>query len=193
MNWYCPSSLLQLPFFYLLALSFLQSYTFLLSYLSQSFPLSYLSQVSSGADLNVKENEPGDENGLGKVVALYTKGWLPYTIRWTFRVTEVNYPYGFALEAWGDLVGRGLWALRQEGEWVDIIYDWKINAEKPLFRIFSFILKPVFTANHLWAMRMGEESLKLELLRRRAKTSEERTRIPMPPGHTFKSFIQQSV
>jgi len=40
---------------------------------------------------------------------------------------------------------------------------------------------------------MGEESLKLELLRRRAKTSEERTRIPMPPGPTFKSFIQQSV
>ena len=126
------------------------------------------------------------------MVALYTKGWLPYTIRWTFRITEVNYPYGFALDAWGDLVGRGIWTLRQEGEWVHIIYDWKINAERPLFRIFSFILKPVFTANHLWAMRMGEESLKIELLRRRAKTPEERALIPVPPGPTFKSFIQSA-
>ncbi len=142
--------------------------------------------------LNVQEIEPGDETGVGRVVALYTKGWLPYTIRWTFRVTEVNYPYGFALEAWGDLVGRGVWTLRQEGEWVYIIYDWKINAEKPLFRIFSFILKPVFTANHRWAMRMGEESLKMELLRRRALTPEERARIPLPPGPTFKGFIQSA-
>jgi hypothetical protein len=27
-------------------------------------------------------------------------------------------------------------------------------------------MKPIFSANHHWAMRMGEESLKLELQRR---------------------------
>ena len=142
--------------------------------------------------LDVREIEPGDENGVGRVVKLYTKGWLPYTIRWTFRVTESSYPYGFALEAWGDLVGRGIWTLKQEEDWTNVVYDWKINAERPLFRIFSFILKPIFTANHLWAMRMGEESLKLELLRRRATSPDERARIPMPPGPTFKSFIQNT-
>jgi hypothetical protein len=96
------------------------------------------------------------------------------------------------LEAWGDLVGRGTWTLNQEGEWAHVTYDWNINAERPLFRIFSFILKPVFTANHVWAMRMGEESLKLELLRRRATTPEERARIPVPPGPTFKSLIKST-
>ena len=65
--------------------------------------------------LDVQQMEPGDENGLGKVVRLYTKGWLPYTLHWTFRVTESSYPHGFALEAWGDLVGRGIWKLKQEG------------------------------------------------------------------------------
>ena len=142
--------------------------------------------------LDVQEIEPGDEHGVGNVVQLYTKGWLPYTIRWTFRVTQSSYPYGFALEAWGDLVGRGIWTLKQEGEWAHVIYDWKINAEKPLFRMFSFILKPVFAANHRWAMRIGEKSLKLELLRRRAKSLEERARIPLPPGPTFKRFIQST-
>ena len=139
--------------------------------------------------LDVQVVEPGDDSGVGRVVQHYTKCWLPYTNRWTFRVTESSYPYGFALEAWGDLVGRGIWTLRQEGDLTCVIYDWKINAEKPLFRIFSFILKPVFAANHRWAMRMGEESLKLELLRRRTTTPEERAHIPVPPGPTFKSFI----
>jgi hypothetical protein len=33
---------------------------------------------------------------------LHTKGWLPYTLRWFFRVTESRRPFGFSLEAWGD-------------------------------------------------------------------------------------------
>jgi hypothetical protein len=37
----------------------------------------------------------------------------------------------------------------------------------------SFLLKPIFRANHDWTMRGGEESLKLELRRRHAKTPEE--------------------
>lgn len=142
--------------------------------------------------LDVQEIEPADENGVGRVVQLYTKGWLPYTLRWTFRVTEFSYPHGFALEAWGDLIGRGIWSLEQAGEWVNVIYDWKINADKPLLRTFSFLMKPIFAANHHWAMRMGEESLKLELMRRRATTPEERARIPSPPGPTFKMFIQST-
>jgi hypothetical protein len=49
--------------------------------------------------LDVKEIEPGQPNGVGKVVSLYTKGWLPYALRWKFRVTGSNKPHGFALEA----------------------------------------------------------------------------------------------
>jgi hypothetical protein len=142
--------------------------------------------------LDVREVEPGDEKGIGKVIQLYTKGWLPYTLRWTFRVTESSYPYGFRLEAVGDLVGRGIWTFEQQGEYVNVIYDWKINAEKPLLRMFSFVLKPIFTANHNWAMRMGEESLKLELMRRHATTPQERAHIPSPPRPTFKMFIKHS-
>jgi hypothetical protein len=134
--------------------------------------------------LEVKQLEPGDKNGLGKVIDLYTKGWLPYTLRWQFRVTEVNYPHGFTLEAWGDFVGRGIWTLEQDGEWVNVTYDWKIAADKPLLRDFSFIMKPLFEANHRWAMAKGEESLNLELARRHATTPEERARIPAPPPAT---------
>jgi hypothetical protein len=135
--------------------------------------------------LDVLELEPGGENGEGKVVSLYTKGWLPYTLRWQFRVTESKAPHGFTLEAWGDFIGRGMWTFDQDGAHVNITYDWRIRADKPLLRAFSFLLKPIFSANHLWAMRMGEKSLHLELARRHAGTNEAQAAIPSPPGPTF--------
>jgi hypothetical protein len=138
--------------------------------------------------LDVREAKPGDARGVGRVIRLYTKGWLPYTLRWSFRVTEVR-DDGSALEAWGDFVGRGIWTFEQDGPWVNAIYDWKIDAEKPLLRYLSFLIKPIFSANHHWAMARGEESLRLELARRHAGSAEERARIPAPPSATTTSSI----
>ncbi len=121
--------------------------------------------------LDVQEVEPGDANGLGKVIKLHTKGWLPYTLRWQFRVTENRAPYGFSLEAWGDFVGIGVWTFVQDGSWVNITYDWRVRADKPLLRTFSFVMKPIFSANHHWAMRQGELSLQRELARRKKGTA----------------------
>jgi hypothetical protein len=134
--------------------------------------------------LDVQELEPGDKQGLGKVIDLYTKGWLPYTLRWQFRVTENPYPHGFSLEAWGDFEGRGVWTFAQDGEWVNITYDWQIRADKPLLKYLSFLMKRIFSANHHWAMAKGEESLKLELARRHAATAQERALVPLPPPPT---------
>lgn len=138
--------------------------------------------------LDVKVLEEGNEHGLGKVVSLYTKGWLPYTLRWDFRVTEVR-PGSFTLVARGDFDGRGIWTFEQDGPWVNITYDWKIKAEKPLLRYFSLLMKPIFSANHRWAMSSGEESLKLELARCHAASQEELARIPAPPQPTSSSPV----
>ena len=98
--------------------------------------------------LDVKQHADG-------TVELFTKGWLPYTLRWSFRVTEQR-PDGFALDAFGDFTGHGDWHLEQDGDHTNITYDWRIKAEKPLLRILSPILKPIFGANHRWAMARGE-------------------------------------
>jgi hypothetical protein len=121
--------------------------------------------------LDVVETKPGDEDGIGQEVALHTRGWLPYTLRWHFRVTESDYPQRFTLESWGDFVGRGEWRLRQDGHHVVVTYDWCVLAEKPLLRTFSFLLRPLFAANHRWAMARGEESLRRELARRNAASA----------------------
>ena len=135
--------------------------------------------------LQVEQLDPGDATtGIGKVADLHTKGWLPYTLRWRFRVTESNMPYGFSLEASGDFDGRGVWTLKQDGEYVDIVYDWRIRAEKPLLHYGSALIKPIFAANHHWAMARGEESLELELRRRHAASAAARAAIPPPPPPT---------
>ncbi len=136
--------------------------------------------------LRIDELTPGDTEGIGKVLDLYTKGWLPYTLHWQCRVSAIH-DDGFSLIASGDFEGRGIWTFKQNGPIVDVIYDWKISAEKPLLRYFSFIMKPLFSANHYWAMSRGEESLKLELARRRATTEQELLQVPLPPSPTSSS------
>ena len=135
--------------------------------------------------LGVSQIEAGDEDGLGRVLDLHTKGWLPYTLRWTLRITEPLTDAGFALEATGDLEGTGRWSFRQEGPEVVITYDWRIHATKPLLRRLSWLLRPAFSANHHWAMRRGEESLQLELRRRRQDGDAAGESIPSPPSPTF--------
>jgi len=132
--------------------------------------------------LRVEELSPGDGRGVGRRARLHTKGWLPYTLRWEFEIVESRYPHGFSLVASGDFEGRGVWTFDQDGSFVDIVYDWRISAEKPLLRNLSFLVKPLFEANHRWAMAQGEESLKLELARRRATTDAARRSVPPPPG-----------
>lgn len=141
--------------------------------------------------LDVRILAAGDATGVGRVVSLFTKGWLPYTLRWQFKVTDVNGLNGFTLQAVGDFVGRGIWTFEQDGEFVNITYDWKISAEKGVLITFSFIMKPIFSKNHLWAMRKGEESLQLELQRRHVASPEALAQVPPPPQPTFKWSIRK--
>lgn len=137
--------------------------------------------------LRVDELAPGDpKTHVGRVIGLYTKGWLPYTLRWNFTVTESDPPHGFKLVAHGDFEGTGVWTIKQDGELVDAMYDWRIAATKTLLRVGTPIFRPIFAANHRWAMARGEQSLELELRRRRAATESERLAIPPPPGPTFR-------
>jgi hypothetical protein len=120
-------------------------------------------------------------DGLGAAFDLHTKGWLPYTLKWRLTVAELNPPYGSTINADGDFVGRGIWRFVQEGPDVAVTFDWKLTAEKPLLRWLSPVLKPLFGANHAWAMRQGEVSLRREIARRRSTPGKT---VPAPPGPT---------
>ena len=80
--------------------------------------------------LGVSVLDPGGTHALGERVSLFTKGWLPYTLRWDFTVVEQRYPYGSTIEARGDFVGRGEWTFEQDGDFVNVTYDWNISRRK---------------------------------------------------------------
>ncbi|HVW83206.1 MAG TPA: SRPBCC family protein [Bryobacteraceae bacterium] len=115
-------------------------------------------------------------------VHLRTKGWLPYTLSWDAQTVVRDRPKRLVIEATGDFDGRGIWSIVPDGDFVDITFDWKLAAEKPLLRRLSFLLRPVFEANHRWAMEQGRKSLELELERFRAMSVEEMNAISPPPG-----------
>jgi polyketide cyclase/dehydrase/lipid transport protein len=144
-----------------------------------------------GIYLDAKEVEHGDESGLGRVVNFRAQGGrLLYVLNWTARTIETRKPYGFSLEASGDFIGKGVWTFEQDGDWVNVTYVWTIRAAAPILRYLSFLIKPILAENHRYAMRVGEQSLKLELARRHAHTPEERAMIPdLPPPITFESVL----
>ncbi|MCA4134415.1 SRPBCC family protein [Arthrobacter sp. M4] len=133
--------------------------------------------------LGVETLTSGNPGGVGNSFALYTTGWLPYTLRWTLTHSEPITEQGWSAAAHGDLTGTARWTLEQDGPEVVVTCDWKVSASKPLIRRLSWLFRPIFSANHHWAMARGGESLALELRRRRHAT--EPWTIPAPPGPTF--------
>lgn len=120
-----------------------------------------------------QEVQPGDERGVGRVVHVATKGHLPYTLRWSFKVTESWHPYGYSLDAWGDMEGTGVWTMEPDAEGTRVTYDWRVKTNKPLLRWLSPILKPLFKRNHDGVMAAGEAGLRRELQRLHAARTTE--------------------
>jgi hypothetical protein len=115
--------------------------------------------------------KPGSGHALGQVAHCECRARLPYTLRFTYTVTEQRYPYGSTLESAGDLVGVGVWTLAARAGGVDVQYDWRVRLEKPLLRLLSPIARPFLAANHEWSMQRGEEGLRREIERRRQRVS----------------------
>ena len=120
--------------------------------------------------LEATEVQSGDTNGVGRSFHFKTKGWLPYRFRWDSIVTEVVHPQRLVMRSTGDLPGRESWTLDGDSHFTDILFDWEVAAAKPLLRYLSVFLKPIFKANHRWAMKQGRIAMELELKRRREQT-----------------------
>jgi Polyketide cyclase / dehydrase and lipid transport len=141
--------------------------------------------------ISVMQIREGAADGVGRQVRMHTKGWLPYSLRWVSTLLEPVTESGFAVAAEGDLDGSGRWEFTRSGPDVVLTFDWRVTATKPLLRRLGWLLKPVFAANHRWAMRRGAESLLLELDRRRAVDQSKANLVAAPPGPTFRPLIRR--
>lgn len=100
----------------------------------------------------------GDQ--VGAKAAVQAHGRLPYTIRFTSEITAVTAPTMLSLKAYGDLTGSGTWRLTPVDGGTQVTFEWIVEADKPLLRLLSPLVKPMLEENHRWTMRQGEAALR---------------------------------
>jgi len=100
-----------------------------------------------------------------KRVAVVARGWLPYRLRFTIQTLTLQKPELIEFKATGDFVTDvSRWVLKSEGNRTSVTLEWNPRAEKPVVKLLSPILKPLFRWNHHWTMKRGQRQI-VEYLR----------------------------
>jgi len=113
--------------------------------------------------VEVSELKKGDDLGVGSVRRYKWKSLLPYTL--TFNIETVRVEPMTVIEgmASGELEGRGVWNISEEGDVTVARYDWRVSTSKPWMNALAPVAKPVFKWNHDIIMRWGAEGLSKRL------------------------------
>jgi uncharacterized protein YndB with AHSA1/START domain len=87
------------------------------------------------------------------------KGRLPYHLKTISRIVRLERPHKIEAEVRGDLSGRGIWTLTEKDRGTHVAFDWRVNADRPLLRYLTPLLRPLFRWNHDWAIARAREGL----------------------------------
>ncbi len=102
----------------------------------------------------------GPEPHAGQRIDVLTRGWFPYKLRWTIETVRLEKPHLIEFKASGDFsTDSSKWILRPEGTGTRVTLDWNPKVEKPVVKLLSPLLKPLFEWNHQWAMKLGEKQI----------------------------------
>jgi quercetin dioxygenase-like cupin family protein/uncharacterized protein YndB with AHSA1/START domain len=97
---------------------------------------------------------------VGQVSQQHFKGRLPYHLRTTSTITELDPPHRVVAEVEGDLRGRGVWTLTALApDQTHVRFDWSVYADRPLLRTLTPVLRPLFRWNHNWAIARAIDGL----------------------------------
>ena len=78
----------------------------------------------------------------------------------TSRIVQLEPPQLVEADVEGDLRGKGVWTLTPLGETrTHVRFDWTVDADKPLLRVLTPLLRPLFRWNHNWAIARAIEGL----------------------------------
>jgi hypothetical protein len=111
----------------------------------------------------VEERAAGDATGLGNVRRYTFKGKLPYSLAFDLRVTRLEPPRILAGEAAGELVGTGVWTLREDAGVTFARYDWNVRTTRWWMNLLAPLAAGIFKSNHDFVMRSGARGICAEL------------------------------
>lgn len=108
------------------------------------------------------KDAPQDQPGAK--YSIMVGGFLPYVLKIENEVTYIDRPYLIRFTADGDLQGKGVWSFREVEGGTEITFDWRVAANKKIIRWFSFLLKPLFRANHHYCVVKAKEGIEKDLV-----------------------------
>ncbi len=107
---------------------------------------------------------------VGQVVDCTVRAALPYSLRFSLEITDLNPPTMMRLRSRGDLDGWGQWDLAIEGNGTAVSYTWDVGLTRPVLGALSRLpfARAALSRNHDIVMSEGFENLR-RLLRDEAR------------------------
>jgi hypothetical protein len=131
----------------------------------REFPLWWQGVYLSVEPLDGGSSEPE----VGARLAAVARGWLPYKLHFTLETIALEKPRLIVFKASGDFeTDASRWILTPKGKGTDVTLDWNPIVEKPIVKLLSPILKPIFRWNHNWTMIRGQRQI-VEYMSKRVK------------------------
>ena len=96
---------------------------------------------------------------VGRVSHQEFKGRLPYHLNTRSAIVRMDRPREFEVSVEGDLTGHGVWTLTPVDDRVHIRFDWRVFADRPVLRVLTPVLRPLFRWNHNWSIQRAIEGL----------------------------------
>jgi hypothetical protein len=103
--------------------------------------------------------EPGDADGVGRLMAFRLRAPLGYGLGVRARVVESVPPTRLAVRVVGQLEGSGSWDLVPEPDGVRIDFAWQVATTRWWMRLLAPVARPAFRWSHDRAARDGGEGL----------------------------------
>jgi hypothetical protein len=120
---------------------------------------------------------------VGGRARVKARGFLPYTLSFVLEATALEPGRLGETRTVGDFEGTWRATLSSQGEGTRVDIDWRVTVRKPLVRLLSPVLRPLFAWNHRWTTPRGEAGLRAFLAQRAGggPGAPGQTGAPAPP------------
>ncbi len=113
-----------------------------------------------GVYLSAKPLDGISQPHVGARVSAVARGWLPYKLRFTIETIALEKPRFIAFRASGDFqTNDSRWILTSNSTGTHVVLHWNPVVDKPIVKLLSPLLKPIFRWNHNWTMVRGQRQI----------------------------------
>ncbi len=113
-----------------------------------------------GVYLRAEPLDRGKTGATGAPIAVIAKGFLPYRLRFKLETLRLEKPTLIEFRATGDFVTDvSRWVLEPAGSGTVVTLELNPRVEKPVIKLLSPPLKPLFRWNHNWTMKVGQRQI----------------------------------